>query len=93
VEELVAGLVVEAAAVPEEEGELEVERRVVRQGDLQDVHLVVPGALERQVAHRAVPGLEALASLMAATDPLEQMDYLLSPMVPVQVPAFRGVPA
>jgi hypothetical protein len=60
VAELVEGLVVEAAAVREEEGEgdPEVERQVVPQGVLQ----AVP---DRQVAHWADLGPEALPRLRA----------------------------
>jgi hypothetical protein len=62
----------------------------------QGVHLVVLG---QEALHLLVVALEVYlvipASLAVATDPLERMDYLLSPMVPVRVPvpASRGVPA
>jgi hypothetical protein len=62
----------------------------------QGVHLVV---LDSEVLLHPVADPEILleipASLVAVMDPSERMDYLLSPMVPVRVPAraSRGVPA
>jgi hypothetical protein len=74
VAELVEGLVVEAVAVREEEGDPEVERQAARQAvagpgvlqeDLPDVHQAVPDRQVRQVAHWADPGLEALLRVLA----------------------------
>jgi hypothetical protein len=89
VEGLVEGLVVEAAAVREGEGDPEVERQVVPQGVLPDVHQAVPGAQARQVDHRVVPRPEALLRPVAdlavhlepakSSDSLDRMGYLLSP--------------
>jgi hypothetical protein len=85
VEELVEGLVVVVAREEVVAAHLEVP---------QGVHRVVPDSgvpLRPEADLEVLP--EILASLVAVTDLLEQMDYLLSPMVPVQVlvPAFRGV--
>jgi hypothetical protein len=78
-----------AVVVREAEGDPEVERQVVPQGVLPDVHQAVPEAQARQVAHRAVPGPEALLRLVAdlavhlepakSSDSLDRMGYPLSP--------------
>jgi hypothetical protein len=54
---------------------------------LQGVHRVVPDleALLLPVADPEVLHLVIPVSPVAVTDPLERMDYLLSPMVPVRV--------
>jgi hypothetical protein len=65
------------------------------QGDLLVVHQAVPGAQAHQVAHRVVPGLEALlhpvADLAVHLEPAKSLDsldrtgYPLSPMALVRV--------
>jgi hypothetical protein len=87
----VEGLVVEAAAVREEEGDPEVERQVARQavagpvvllGDLLDVHQAVP--------HPEAP-LHVVADLVVHPEPAKSSDspdrtgYPLSPMTPMRV--------
>ena len=71
---------VEAAAVREEEGDPEVERQVVPQGVLPDVHQAVPVDQARQVAHRAVSGPEAplhpVADLAVHPEPAKSVDPL-----------------
>jgi hypothetical protein len=76
----------------------------VPQGDLPDVHQVVPVDQVRQVARRVVPRPEALPHSMAdplvphelasSADSPDRTDYPPSPMVLVRVPvlAFWGVP-
>jgi hypothetical protein len=80
----------EAAAVEEV-----VAAVVVPQGVLPDVHQAVPGAQAHQVAHRVVPGPEALLRLVAdlavhlelakSSDSVDRTGYPLSPVTPVRV--------